>query len=61
MCSSDTQELFKIAKYCKIVLKTFSRNFQEYIGVCYTISYRSHRHIMDLTAIIIHVNEFLCI
>ena len=22
MCSSDTQELFKIAKYCKIVLKT---------------------------------------
>ena len=23
MCSSDTQELFKIAKYCKIVLKTF--------------------------------------
>ena len=28
MCSSDTQELFKIAKYCKIVLKTFQVIFR---------------------------------
>ena len=28
MCSSDTQELFKIAKYCKIVLKTFQEIFR---------------------------------
>ena len=37
MCSSDTQELLQIAKYCKIVLKTFQEILQEYIGVCYTI------------------------
>ena len=28
MCSCDTQELFKIAKYCKIVLKTFQEIFR---------------------------------
>ena len=28
MCSGDTQELFKIAKYCKIVLKTFQEIFR---------------------------------
>ena len=28
MCSSDTQELFKIAKYCKIALKTFQEIFR---------------------------------
>ena len=28
MCSSDTQELFKIAKYCKIVLKIFKEIFR---------------------------------
>ena len=28
MCSSDTQELFKIAEYCKIVLKTFQEIFR---------------------------------
>ena len=27
MCAADTQDLFKVAKYCKIVLKTFREIF----------------------------------
>ena len=39
MCSSDTQEQFKIAKYCKIVLKTFQERgscmvWEIDMGVC---------------------------